>query len=74
MCAAKTSVISPLLAESRERWGQGGLEVCPGREAVTVYASGDEWTPLEPCEGAICINIGDMLMQWSDDKVRPVSV
>jgi isopenicillin N synthase-like dioxygenase len=45
--------------------------VCPGREAVTTFASGDEWTALEPCEGAICINIGDMLMQWSDDRVIP---
>eukprot|EP00884_Botryococcus_braunii_P008663 jgi/Botrbrau1/17799/Bobra.0127s0048.1 len=53
-----------------QRPGQGGLEVCPGREAVTVFASGDEWTPLEPREGAICINIGDMLMQWSDDKFK----
>jgi len=50
-----------------QRLGQGGLEVCPGRTAVTDYGVGDVWTPVEPCENAITINIGDLLMRWSDD-------
>ncbi|KAK9823664.1 hypothetical protein WJX72_004518 [[Myrmecia] bisecta] len=54
-----------------QRPGEGGLEVCPGREAVTEFASsGEIWTPADPIEGAITINIGDMLMQWSDDKLK----
>lgn len=31
--------------------------------------SGD-WTPVEPVPGAITVNIGDMLMRWSDDKLK----
>lgn len=45
-----------------QRAGQGGLQVCPGREM-----DGEEWTPIEPSDDAITCNIGDMLMRWSDD-------
>jgi isopenicillin N synthase-like dioxygenase len=45
-----------------QRAGQGGLEVCPGKEM-----EGQAWTPVEPDESAITCNIGDMLMRWSDD-------
>lgn len=45
-----------------QRDGQGGLQVCPGREMDT-----QEWTPIEPSDDAITCNIGDMLMRWSDD-------
>ena len=47
-----------------------GLEVCPGREATTEYGMGDEWTPCDPQEGAITVNVGDALMYWSDDKLK----
>jgi isopenicillin N synthase-like dioxygenase len=53
-----------------QRIGQGGLEVCAGREAVTDYGGGDTWTPVEPTENAITINIGDLLMRWSDDVLK----
>ena len=44
--------------------------MCPGREATTEYAMGDEWTPCNPQQGAITVNIGDALMYWSDDKLK----
>jgi isopenicillin N synthase-like dioxygenase len=45
--------------------GQGGLQLCPGKEA-----SSDSWTSIEPIEGVITCNIGDMLMRWSDDQLK----
>ena len=42
----------------------------PGREASTQFASGDAWTAVDPVEGALTINIGDMLMRWSDDRFK----
>lgn len=45
-----------------QRDGQGGLQVCPGREM-----DAQEWTAIEPSDDAITCNIGDMLMRWSDD-------
>lgn len=47
-----------------QREGQGGLEICPGRDAVTKFALGDTWTRVEfePGTNAIICNIGDMLM------------
>ncbi|KAJ8613214.1 hypothetical protein MRB53_037080 [Persea americana] len=53
-----------------QRPGEGGLEVCPGREANTSFGWGDTWYPVEPEEGAIVCNIGDMLMYISDDKYK----
>lgn len=50
--------------------GQGGLEICPGREAVTKFALGDTWTKVHFEPGAIICNIGDMLMSWSDDRFK----
>ncbi|WP_067481376.1 isopenicillin N synthase family dioxygenase [Actinomadura hibisca] len=47
-----------------QRDGQGGLQVCPGREAQE-----QEWTPIEPSDDAITCNIGDMLMRWSGDRL-----
>lgn len=44
--------------------GQGGLQVCPGRET-----DAQEWTPVPPSESVITCNIGDMLMRWSDDRL-----
>lgn len=50
--------------------GQSGLEICPGREAVTEFALGDKWTRVNFEPGAIICNIGDMLMSWSDDRFQ----
>lgn len=49
-----------------QKVGQGGLQLCPGKEAE----GGDiAWTEVEPAEGVITCNIGDMLMRWSDDQL-----
>lgn len=45
-----------------QRAGQGGLQVCPGKETDT-----QQWTSIEPTDDTITCNIGDMLMRWSDD-------
>lgn len=47
-----------------QKSGQGGLQVCPGKEF-----SSQEWTSVEPIPGVITCNIGDMLMRWSDDQL-----
>lgn len=47
-----------------QRPGQGGLQVCPGKEMEA-----QAWTPIEPHEDVITCNIGDMLMRWSDDRL-----
>ena len=47
-----------------QRRGQGGLQLCPGKEASELA-----WTDVEPLPGVITCNIGDMLMRWSDDKL-----
>jgi isopenicillin N synthase-like dioxygenase len=53
-----------------QRAGQSGLEICPGREAVTEFGLGDTWTKVEPSAGDIVCNIGDLLMSWSDDRFK----
>lgn len=53
-----------------QRTGDHGLEVCPGREAHTDFAIGDTWYPVEAKTGEIVVNIGDMLMSWSDDRFK----
>ncbi|MER6117547.1 2-oxoglutarate and iron-dependent oxygenase domain-containing protein [Streptomyces sp. NPDC001743] len=47
-----------------QRDGQGGLQVCPGKEAEA-----GEWTPVVPAGDVITCNIGDMLMRWSGDRL-----
>lgn len=47
-----------------QRNGQGGLQVCPGKDY-----GGHEWTAVTPSDYLITCNIGDMLMRWSDDKL-----
>ena len=47
-----------------QRAGQGGLQVCPGRDL-----DAPEWTSVTPSDEAITCNIGDMLMRWSDDRL-----
>lgn len=53
-----------------QRSGDHGLEVCPGRDAHTDFAIGDTWFPVAAKTGEIVVNIGDMLMSWSDDKFK----
>lgn len=48
-----------------QRTGQGGLQVCPGNEIAS-----EEWTTVIPQDDIITCNIGDMLMRWSDDKLK----
>ncbi len=48
-----------------QRTGQGGLQLCPGKESDGELL----WTDVEPLPGVITCNIGDMLMRWSDDKL-----
>ncbi len=47
-----------------QRKGQGGLQLCPGKEAGELA-----WTDVEPEDGVVTCNIGDMLKRWSDDKL-----
>ena len=47
-----------------QRTGQGGLQLCPGKESAELA-----WTDVEPLPGVVTCNIGDMLMRWSDDKL-----
>lgn len=49
-----------------QKTGQGGLQVCPGKEAL----QNQEWTSVIPQDDIITCNIGDMLMRWSDDKLK----
>lgn len=53
-----------------QRDGEDGLEICPGRESHTSFAMGDKFTPLPAQTGPIVVNIGDMLMAWSDDRLK----
>lgn len=47
-----------------QRSGQGGLQVLPGKEM-----DAQQWTSVEPMDGVITCNIGDMLTRWSDDQL-----
>lgn len=47
-----------------QRDGQGGLQVCPGKEMAE-----QEWTSITPSSSLITCNIGDMLTRWSDDAL-----
>lgn len=51
--------------------GQRGLQVSPGSDAAqrTNPAEPLQWTSVEPVDGVITCNIGDMLMRWSDDAL-----
>ncbi|KAI7458795.1 Clavaminate synthase-like protein [Hortaea werneckii] len=53
-----------------QRPGQSGLEICPGREAVTTFGMGDTWTKIDFAPGDIVCSIGDLLMSWSDDRFK----
>ncbi len=49
-----------------QRSGQGGLQVCPGKDADGRVLG---WTDVPPRDDLITCNIGDMLMRWSDDRL-----
>ncbi|KAF9883888.1 hypothetical protein FE257_002682 [Aspergillus nanangensis] len=53
-----------------QRDGEDGLEVCPGRENHNDHAIGDKFFPIPARTGPIVVNIGDMLMAWSDDRLK----
>lgn len=60
-----------------EKEGQSGLEICPGREAVTTepraVGLGEDaaaWSKVRFVPGSIVCNIGDLLMSWSDDRFQ----
>lgn len=45
--------------------GQDGLQLCPGAESDALV-----WTDVPARAGVITCNIGDMLMRWSDDRLK----
>lgn len=49
-----------------QREGQGGLQLCPGKDADSDDLA---WTDVPPLGGVVTCNIGDMLMRWSDDRL-----
>lgn len=49
-----------------QRPGQGGLQLCPGKDAQGGELA---WTDVPPEPGVVTCNIGDMLMRWSDDRL-----
>lgn len=51
-----------------QRPGQAGLECCSNPHDKN-NANGATWTPVDPIEGGVSINIGDMLSRWSDGKL-----
>jgi len=58
-----------------QRVGQGGLECCANPRA-SLDSSNDTadsppplWTAVPPVENGIAVNIGDMLMRWSDGRL-----
>ncbi|KAI0914041.1 oxoglutarate/iron-dependent oxygenase [Ustulina deusta] len=69
-CRAGAHVDWGLLTLLFQRPGESGLEICPGREVFTEFGLGDTWTKIEPMEGEIICNIGDLLMSWSDDRFK----
>ncbi|KAI1124538.1 oxoglutarate/iron-dependent oxygenase [Nemania abortiva] len=69
-CRAGAHADWGLLTLLFQRPGENGLEICPGRGAFTEFGLGDTWTKVEPVEGEIICNIGDLLMSWSDDRFK----
>lgn len=49
-----------------QRPGQAGLECCSNPHDKNKAA---QWTPVDPVQGAVAINIGDMLARWSDGNL-----
>ena len=51
-----------------QRPGQNGLECCANPR--TGNPKEMYWTAVNPVEGGIAVNIGDMLARWSDGKLH----
>jgi isopenicillin N synthase-like dioxygenase/tRNA(Arg) A34 adenosine deaminase TadA len=51
-----------------QRPGQGGLECCANPR--TGDPKNMYWTVINPVQGGIAVNIGDMLARWSDGKLH----
>lgn len=55
-----------------QRLGEAGLECAPNPRAQTATgcaAGGGGWLRVDPVPGGICVNIGDMLMRWSNQTL-----
>lgn len=40
------------------------------REGGLQILAGDEWIDIEPIDGALVVNVGDMMQVWSNDRYR----
>ena len=41
----------------------------PGRAGLEVHdAATDSWVPIPPAEGALVVNIGDLMARWTNDR------
>ena len=53
-----------------QRPGEAGLECAANpRAANAADAAPAAWAPVEPVEGGIAVNVGDMLSRWSDGRL-----
>jgi len=53
-----------------QRDGEDGLEICAGNQSQHPYGIGDTFFPIPAETGPIVVNIGEMLMAWSDDRLK----
>lgn len=51
-----------------QRPHQAGLECCSNPRTLRTEG-GARWTPVDPIEGGIAVNIGDMLARWSNSRL-----
>lgn len=51
-----------------QRMGEAGLECCSNPRSMKEQG-GARWTPVNPVEGGIAVNIGDMLARWSNGNL-----
>lgn len=53
-----------------QKVGEGGLQCATRHHSKKVTESNPlGWQPVPPIDGAITVNIGDMLQRWSSDKL-----
>lgn len=55
-----------------QRVGQAGLECMSNPRDFSKNngaTSSSRWTPIDPVEGGIAVNIGDMLARWSNGRL-----
>eukprot|EP00557_Chaetoceros_sp_GSL56_P013266 CAMPEP_0176477324 /NCGR_PEP_ID=MMETSP0200_2-20121128/558_1 /TAXON_ID=947934 /ORGANISM="Chaetoceros sp., Strain GSL56" /LENGTH=511 /DNA_ID=CAMNT_0017873119 /DNA_START=180 /DNA_END=1712 /DNA_ORIENTATION=+ len=53
-----------------QRVGQPGLECCANPRDDSKQDNNKLWTPINPVENGIAVNIGDMLARWSGHRVH----